>query len=269
MPQIPVRHFNSLQKELAVVESFSIRKLETVLAGKAMVEGIHRHDFYYILILEKGGGDHAIDFTTYEVKDNTIFFMRPGQVHKIALRDDAKGYLMQFRPEFYPPDNKASNLLLQKVRRITYYQLDSKVFKRLLNPLGCILDEYADKKDNYEEVIKSNLNVFFIELLRQCSAESSEEPKLYLQQKLEAFLEHLDVHALSHKPVAGYAALMNISVYQLNTITKATLGKTCSALINEHVLLEAKRNLLATADQVNQIAYNLGYEDVSYFIRFF
>jgi AraC family transcriptional activator of pobA len=35
------------------------------------------------------------------------------------------------------------------------------------------------------------------------------------------------------------------------------------------VILEAKRCLLATSNQVNQTAYRLGYEDVSYFIRFF
>ncbi|MNX81047.1 HTH-type transcriptional regulator ChbR [compost metagenome] len=47
------------------------------------------------------------------------------------------------------------------------------------------------------------------------------------------------------------------------------MDKTPSELINEHLLLESKRQLLATSNQVNQIAYNLGYEDVSYFIRFF
>ena len=35
------------------------------------------------------------------------------------------------------------------------------------------------------------------------------------------------------------------------------------------MILEAKRNLLATSNLVNQIADDLGHEDVSYFIRFF
>ena len=63
--------------------------------------------------------------------------------------------------------------------------------------------------------------------------------------------------------------MLNLSTYQLNAITKTTLGKTCSDLINEYIILESKRYLLATSNQVNQIAYHLGYEDVSYFIRFF
>ena len=47
------------------------------------------------------------------------------------------------------------------------------------------------------------------------------------------------------------------------------MGKTVSALINEQIILEAKRYLLATSGQVKDIADQLGYEDVSYFIRFF
>jgi AraC family transcriptional regulator, transcriptional activator of pobA len=47
------------------------------------------------------------------------------------------------------------------------------------------------------------------------------------------------------------------------------LGKTAADLIDDHILLESKRYLLASSNQVNQIAYRLGYDDVSYFIRFF
>jgi len=63
--------------------------------------------------------------------------------------------------------------------------------------------------------------------------------------------------------------MMHLSAYQLNAITKTALGKTSSELINEWIILESKRNLLATTNQINQIAFQLGYEDVSYFIRFF
>jgi AraC family transcriptional regulator, transcriptional activator of pobA len=47
------------------------------------------------------------------------------------------------------------------------------------------------------------------------------------------------------------------------------VGKTVAQLIDEQIILEAKRYLLATPNQVKDIAWDLGYEDVSYFIRFF
>ena len=77
----------------------------------------------------------------------------------------------------------------------------------------------------------------------------------------------LSIKDIEH-PV-DFAAMMSLSTYQLNAITKQTLGKICSDIINEQIILEAKRHLLATSNQVNQIATLLGYEDISYFIRFF
>lgn len=61
---------------------------------------------------------------------------------------------------------------------------------------------------------------------------------------------------------------MNVSPYPLNEITKKTVAKTASELIDEHIILETKRHLLATRIQIKDIADALGYEDVSYFIRF-
>jgi AraC-like DNA-binding protein len=90
-----------------------------------------------------------------------------------------------------------------------------------------------------------------------------------MQEHLDKFLGLLEINIFTHKQVSQYAGMLNLSAYQLNTIAKTTLGKTSSELINEHIILEAKRCLLATSSQINQTAYRLGYEDVSYFIRFF
>ncbi|WP_293691971.1 AraC family transcriptional regulator [Spirosoma sp. 48-14] len=76
-------------------------------------------------------------------------------------------------------------------------------------------------------------------------------------------------HFADQKQLNWYTHQLHLSVYPLNAFAKVTLDKTGSTLINEYILLEAKRYLLATANQINQIAWHLGYEDASYFIRFF
>jgi AraC family transcriptional activator of pobA len=241
---VPIRH----KKE----PDFSIRDIQTLLAGKDMVQELHRHDFFYMLALKKGAGNHEIDFTPYTVCDNSIFLIRPGQVHKLLLKADSRGYLLQF-----------GNTPLPK---INHYQFNTQKFFTILD---YIFQEYTDKQEGYQEVIKANMSILFIELTRQQKEHPSGNITLYAQQKLEAFLTLLETHVFNHKQVSAYAAMMNLSTYQLNAITKGTLDKTCSALINEHIILEAKRHLLATSDQINQVADHLGYEDVSYFIRFF
>jgi YesN/AraC family two-component response regulator len=55
----------------------------------------------------------------------------------------------------------------------------------------------------------------------------------------------------------------------LGKITKSYFNKTLSSLINERIIIEAKRELYLTNKTVKEIAYELGYEDEYYFSRFF
>jgi AraC family transcriptional activator of pobA len=216
-----------------------------------------------MLALKKGTGDHEIDFTSHEICDNSVFFMRPGQVHQLTLKAGSTGFLMEFKNDFY------SNQLLRKVSGMTYHHLDDNRFKKILSILTNIFQEYTGKQERYQEVIKANLSILFIELVRQESKSPSTNVSPYTQERLEEFLKLLEIHISGHKQVSKYAVMMSLSPYQLNAITKETLDKTCSEVIDEYIILESKRCLLATSSQVNQIADHLGYEDVSYFIRFF
>lgn len=269
MERIPVRYLNAGKKEPALSDAFSIRCIQELLDGKDMVQELHRHDFYYILALDNASGSHNIDFTPYAISNHSVFFIRPGQVHQLVLKAGSAGYLLQFRNEFYFQGDKSFNHLLHKAGRTNHYQFSAEGFKKLPGLLTYIFQEFTEKKERYDEVIRANLGVFFIELTRQQSSMPAETTTLYVQEQLEKFLELLEANIFTHKQVAQYAEMLNISVYQLNAIVKTALGKTSSELINGQIILEAKRCLLATSNQVNQTAYRLGYEDVSYFIRFF
>lgn len=271
MKTIPIREIKAPQNESKASESFSIRNVQNMLSGEDMVQGLHRHDFFYILTLKKGKGSHSIDFNNYNVVDHSIFFMRPGQVHELALNRESTGYLMEFRRDFYNLNDTVASQFLRKASSINLCNPDTKSFKKLFALLALIFSEYGDKKEGYQEVIKANLNIFFIELVRNRQPRNAVTASVnkYTQEKLDKFTELLDAHISSHKEVSQYADMLNLSTFQLNAITKTTLGKTSSQLINDYIILEAKRYLLATSNQVNQIAYHLGYEDVSYFIRFF
>jgi len=271
MKNIPIRQLSPPYQELPTAERFKIRRVEDILDGKDLIHDLHRHDFFFILVLEKGAGTHEIDFQAYDVLNNSIFLIRPGQVHQLELKADCTGYLIEFNNEFYHPKDKLSNQRLRRASNKNYCEVEINRFNRLLSILSSMLDEYTARQDGYVDVIKSNLVIFFIEFLRQ-SPNQKGEPVIansYTQERFEEFLELLDKHIATHKQVSQYTDLMNLSPYQLNEITKSSIGKTASELINEHILLEAKRYLLATANQVKDVADQLGFEDTSYFIRFF
>jgi len=160
---------------------------------------------------------------------------------------------------------------LRDASKENLYRPDRSSFRKLYALLTDIFQECTVKREKYWDVIKASLGIFFIELIRSKAKDedSSNNRSLYANERLDKFLELLETHIFTHKKVSEYAGMLNLSAYQLNAITKRTMGKKCSDIIDEYIILESKRYLLATSNQVNQIAYQLGYEDVSYFIRFF
>lgn len=251
--------------------SYSIRKIEDLLAGNDMLQELHRHDFYYFLVLGKGSGTHEIDFTSYDIQDHTVYMMRPGQVHQLHLMSDSAGYLIQFKTDFLYYHNHASQNHLTKLIQYSCYSFEPEGFATLESLLSEALKEYTAQVKGYQEVLKANLSIFLIALLRQRQQQQmpTAPGNPYAQEKLEQFLELVANTITTRQSVSHYADLLHLSSYQLNAITKTLLHKTPSEILNESILLEAKRQLLATSNQVSQIAYHLGYDDVSYFIRFF
>lgn len=271
MATIPVRHITADSDEPDFGGNFQVRTIDAMLSDGDMVQPLHRHSYFYILILAKGAGLHAIDFVHYPVSDRTVFFMRPGQVHELTLERGSTGYLMQFGKGFYLPAQQPSILIFRKVSSKNHCPFTAERFEKLLAIAGNIFHEFSSREYGYQQVIHDSLNSFFIWLARQSQNPGNppDSSGSYIQERLEELTELLEQHISTHKEVSYYANALNISHYQLNAITKTALGKNCSEVITDHIVLEAKRYLLATDDQVNQIAWHLGYEDVSYFIRFF
>ena len=51
------------------------------------------------MVIKKGGGTHSIDFNTYKVQNNQIFFLRPGQMHKFSPDKDTEFYFIAIDQE--------------------------------------------------------------------------------------------------------------------------------------------------------------------------
>lgn len=268
MKGIPVRNMGA-SSAATPADSFAIRTISEVTGGAEMVQHAHRHNFFYMLVVANGSGEHTIDFTSYKITPHTLFFMRPGQVHQLRMDAGSTGYLIQFERPFYFPQDKGCNHLLQKAASVNYYPLQEALFTEINALLTAVCEEATRRREGYRELILAHLSVLFTRLIRGAEVKYEGSSNLYIQQRMQEFQELLEKHAPFKKAVADYAAMMHLSVYQLNTIAKQMQGKTSSQVINEYVVLEAKRRLLSTGETVARIATTLGYDDPSYFIRFF
>lgn len=269
MKSIPVRQISDRIKGTPV--KFSIRSLEVILDGKSLQDELHRHDYFFILLIKCGSGEHMIDFINHRIKDHSLFILRPGQIHQLSLEKDCIGFLMQFDAGFYLPESTSARQRFRRASNKNYCSPEASRFEKLYAVLEQIYRENTNKEEGFLDVIRANLDIFCIEAVRQSTSSGQKTtPELsYEQERFEEFFELLERHVSNHKSVVEYAEMLKLSVYQLNKITKSTVGKTVSELIHEQLVLESKRTLLGTSNQVKDIAYSLGFDDVSYFIRFF
>jgi len=271
MKPIPVRQIGTTQTLHSNDGRFRVRDLQQVLNGSDLVHDLHRHDFYFVLAVQQGSGMHEIDFIQYPVQDNTVFILRPGQVHKLELKADTTGFLLEFDLSFYQPKNTIAEHRWKKASGKNFCEVEAARFTKLHTYLASIFREYSLKQEGYIEAVKANLDLFFLEYIRQSKHPNSiaKSESGYIQERFEELVRLLETNIVSKKNVSDYAGLLSLSAYQLNSIVKTSVGKTVSDLINEQIVLEAKRHLIATPAQVKEIADSLGYEDPSYFIRFF
>ena len=66
-----------------------------------------------------------------------------------------------------------------------------------------------------------------------------------------------------------YADKLNITTKHLNRVVKQTLNKTTSQLISDRLLLEAKRLIVHSNNNLAQVANTLEFSDYAYFSKFF
>jgi AraC-like DNA-binding protein len=270
MKNIPIRSILPEGPKTADFDGFRIFNIREYLQGKDMIQHLHRHDFYFILVLIKGFGVHEIDFVEYPIIDNTIFIMRPAQVHRFELKVGSEGYWLAFNKEFPLLSSATGNALLRRAASRNFYKLNEKGIDALCPVLQTILEEYQSKQAGFDFIIKVSVEIFLIQFLRlQKKDDDVVVTNQYPQEKLQELMDLLEANIGTTKQAAAYADMLSLSLFQLNSITKNLVGKTIAALIEDQILLEAKRHLMGTPNQVSQIAFQLGYEDVSYFIRFF
>lgn len=270
MKAIPIRSLATAPTSLRLSEDFDIRAIAQVLDGKDLVQALHRHDHYFLLVLTTGSGMHECDFRPHVLKPHTIYTMRPGQVHRLELKAGSTGYILQFKADFVATIDQGARSVLRRAGHLEAFHTDADRYGELLMPLDRIARSYALQQEAQLHLVRAYLGAFLADLVLPAPGHApASDAKGYAQERLEELLELIEENVVQVKEVSAYAERMHLSTFQLNAIAKAGAGRTCSELITEQIILEAKRYLLATTDQVTQVADRLGYDDPSYFIRFF
>ncbi len=145
------------------------------------------------------------------------------------------------------PQLRKFNLLLEVVVEEfqTRDNIQGDMLQMLLKRLIIICTRLAK-----EQLIVKELNNSQVDIIRQ-------------------FNVLVDIHFKTKRKVKDYSDLLHKSPKTLSNLFAIYNQKSPQQIIQERIVLEAKRHLLFTDKQTQEIAYDLGFEDPAYFSRYF
>lgn len=238
------------------------------LRGERLIESPHKHDFFIIMLFEKGSGTHSIDFVNYPIEDNQIHLLFPGQVHEWQIGENGIGYQLMISRgwfEHFIPNLRFATRYYQNHPVIAIHAED---YTLLLQEFVAIRDEIS-KKDILWDIVQTRIKLIALLLSRCAAAKFNDFEKYSSTPILAKFLAYIDQYYTEERSVSFYAGKLHITPNYLNILTQKTLDVSASSLIQDRLILEAKRLLKSSELSLKDIVYSLGFYDHANFSKFF
>jgi len=273
---IPNIEFNAKKPNNSGVEILTIESLATRkdLVKDHHPEKAHQVAFNMIVYYTKGESQQLVDFVWHPVKKNTIIHISKGQINAFKFTKGLKGYILLFTAAYL--QNQINVLPKNEIIRLFNAHLFSPIIQvpkdsNVLQYFNLFYEEYANSNEDYnqENTYKALHSIIFSKLERLKQYQTFH---LKQSEKLQTFLQFkslLEKHYKLSRNADFYAEKLNITYKHLNAICKSTISLTAKQFIDQFLVLEAKRLLINSEIKSTELAYNLGFEEPTNFVKYF
>lgn len=241
-------------------EVFSLQRVRSGM--QLPPAGPRVQDCLGLIWVESGHGEHEIDFRRMRLAAGEIFVIAPGQLHQWYDGSFAARIFL-FDPDFL--DAAATDRLLFGSSLAVAASIGDAphALERPgsdLVTLANLLEGECNSAPADEEVIGRLAAAFVLALARAAPIGDA---------RLATLLRLVEHNYISQRAPAFYAGEAGLSAKRLNEIARRHLGSTVVQLVHNRLALEARRRLCMSEDDVQSIGQALGFDDPSYFTRFF
>lgn len=251
--------------------------------GRSWVYPVSRIPYNILRCIIKGNAVFFVDGKEIQVREGDMVYLPQGcQLACHALDDEFQFYSIRFASsvhydgndlltEYYgvPTLMKDSGEGQQYFEKM-YYRVktekDSRMFwvrgyMELL--IGYMIDQGRQMvpKDGYEPKIED----FTLDQIKQRIRKSN----VRMDSRIQVVVDYMVLHPIEQYTIKRMSQMAELSESRFRTLFKQQVGKNPLEYLNELRTMAAARKLLLSDDNISNIAYSLGFEDVNYFIRVF
>jgi AraC family transcriptional regulator, transcriptional activator of pobA len=234
----------------------------------------HRHDFYQIFWLIRGERLFSIDFDRFPVRAPSLVFVPPGAVHTFGTLESTSGYMLSFQQDFLEAQGHTIDLFqdcpaFDPAHFLAVLQVTPPAETRVTHCMEQIFAEFSAKQQGYQTATAALLRLLFVEICRARANHIVPSSFQKYSSLTARFLRKLHSRPYQIASASEISRFLGVSRSWLNQLVRKETGRNLTEHLQSRLMLESKR-LLAHSDlNISEIAYQLGFEDASYFTRLF
>lgn len=230
--------------------------------------------YYRILWIQCDETNVSVDGIDYKLDKNKIVFLTP--LNKLKLKNTTTEFRsLIFNREFYciqDHDQEVSchGYLFFGSSDIPIVNLDKNEQISFDLLYQVMREEFNTEDQTQGEMLKVLLKRFLIKSTR-LARKILKNPEIN-QDKLDIIRQYnvlVEMHFRNKHKVSDYADLLNKSPKTLSNLFGEYNDKSPLHVIQDRIILEAKRLFLYTNKSAKEIAFEVGFDDATHFSRFF
>ena len=230
----------------------------------------HSHsDLVQLLYVQSGEATLQVEGATRQVHTSVLQVIPALSVHRFSFAPDIQGYILSLAQPLAEQLN--AGLATPALNVAHCHGVDDEQ-RQQLDPLFATLsDEYAQHKPGRDTMLHALISMLSIWLgRRSLGLPGAQLPAPERgREHLQGFTRLVGEHFRQHWSIEQYAAQLSISAAHLNSLCRRLTDQSALQIINQRLLLEAKRDLVYTTLTINQVSDRLGFSEPAYFSRFF
>ncbi|MES1259954.1 MAG: helix-turn-helix domain-containing protein [Gemmatimonadota bacterium] len=229
--------------------------------------------FFDIILVTRGKGWFWLDGERHAVRPGAVFFTTPGQVRRWET-SQLDGACLFFE-DLFVRDFLRDDAFLE---RLPYFHAEPAQAALSLTPsaartvrqrLVAMRRELAHHRHDSVDLLRAQLHETLLVLARHYGVAHRVAPQRPTHRVVSRFMELLEREAARRHRIADYAAELAVTPGHLSALCAEYAGQRAKRLLDRVLVARARRMLLYTNESVARIGAALGFDDPSYFSRFF
>lgn len=236
---------------------------------------MHWHEEMEVIRVQKGKGIIFIDGKRLEVMQGDILVVNPYLLHSLSKIEgetmSIESVVFNLRMlEASVADACTVKFLAPIINRTHLCQhiirSTDENYKAFNDNMTTLFMACNDKQEGYELAVKANLIWLFYHFYnkRMVRRKTVEDEEKY-SSVLKTVLDYIQKHITEQLSIADIAGACGYSEAYMMKLFKRMTGSTCVEYINAYRLKECAERLLTSDDRILDIAYSLGFNNISYF----